>query len=231
MLETYFFLNITEKCSRSTHGAYYFTPLIEPAKEAVTKTVIQTLTVYRDSGELQLNGNLLYLCACHVQQQLMLFIFIINLAPPIQNARLEKYDEIVVYGILGFIRLQAGKNRVKCNRFFFGYAKVPFRRVHDCHYGLYSSGDAGRRRVSRNEFPDIAYRAFHTHHPLKSTPIKRRANVHSPIRKPLEAKCILFLVSHEFDLVSAKASNNNTTTTTSGRWLEKRNMHKYIYKQ
>lgn len=68
---------------RSTHEAYYFTPLIEPAKEAVTKTVIQTLTVYRDSGELQLN------------------------APPIENARME--SEIVVYGILGFIRLQAGE--------------------------------------------------------------------------------------------------------------------------
>ncbi|KAI8639751.1 SacI homology domain-containing protein [Parasitella parasitica] len=68
---------------RITNEAYHFTPLIEPAKEGPVLDYIETLTIYRNSGEPQLN------------------------APPIQNAVVE--SELMVYGILGFIQLQAGE--------------------------------------------------------------------------------------------------------------------------
>ncbi|KAL9559695.1 hypothetical protein MBANPS3_000318 [Mucor bainieri] len=68
---------------RITNEAYHFTPLIEPAKEGPILDHIETLTIYRTSGEPQLN------------------------APQIQNAVVE--NELMVYGILGFIRLQAGE--------------------------------------------------------------------------------------------------------------------------
>lgn len=43
-------------CSRITNEEYHFTPLLEPAKEGHGLDRIETLTVYRDSGQLQLNG-------------------------------------------------------------------------------------------------------------------------------------------------------------------------------
>ncbi|KAI8971677.1 SacI homology domain-containing protein, partial [Mycotypha africana] len=42
---------------RITHEVYHFTPLIEPAKEGVTSNNIETLTIHRDSGHMQLNEN------------------------------------------------------------------------------------------------------------------------------------------------------------------------------
>ncbi|KAK4521380.1 uncharacterized protein ATC70_011995 [Mucor velutinosus] len=68
---------------RITNEAYHFTPLIEPAKEGPILDHIETLTIYRSSGEIQLN------------------------APQIQNAIVE--NELMVYGILGLIKLQAGE--------------------------------------------------------------------------------------------------------------------------
>ncbi|CEP13788.1 hypothetical protein [Parasitella parasitica] len=68
---------------RITNESYHFTPLIEPAREGPVLDHIETLTVYRNSGEPQLN------------------------APPVQNAIVE--NELMVYGILGFIQLQAGE--------------------------------------------------------------------------------------------------------------------------
>ncbi|KAI8366221.1 SacI homology domain-containing protein [Blakeslea trispora] len=41
---------------RVTNKAYHFTPLIEPANEKAATINLETLTVHRDSGELQLNG-------------------------------------------------------------------------------------------------------------------------------------------------------------------------------
>lgn len=46
--------------SRITNEAYHFTPLIEPAKEGPVLDYIETLTIYRSSGEPQLNGNILH---------------------------------------------------------------------------------------------------------------------------------------------------------------------------
>ncbi|KAI9485809.1 MAG: SacI homology domain-containing protein [Benjaminiella poitrasii] len=82
-------------CRCITNETYHFTPLIEPAKREASTIIdhLQTLTIYRNSGELQLN------------------------APPIQNAKIEK--ELVIYGILGFIRLQAGEYMIvitNCHR-------------------------------------------------------------------------------------------------------------------
>ncbi|KAI7907383.1 SacI homology domain-containing protein [Cokeromyces recurvatus] len=78
-----------------TNETYHFTPLIEPAKKESSTMIhqLETLTVYRNSGEIQLN------------------------APQIQNAKIEK--EMIVYGILGFIRLQAGEYMIvitNCHR-------------------------------------------------------------------------------------------------------------------
>lgn len=41
---------------RITNEAYLFTPLYEPAKGTPSSPSVDTLTIYRDSGELQLNG-------------------------------------------------------------------------------------------------------------------------------------------------------------------------------
>ncbi|KAG1452428.1 hypothetical protein G6F46_009737 [Rhizopus delemar] len=69
---------------RITNEAYLFTPLYEPAKGTPSSPSVDTLTIYRDSGELQLNA-----------------------APPVQNSRIQK--QFVVYGIFGFIELLAGE--------------------------------------------------------------------------------------------------------------------------
>ncbi|CEG79846.1 hypothetical protein RMATCC62417_14262 [Rhizopus microsporus] len=70
---------------RITDDVYHFTPLYEPAKTTTSSSLdsTDTLTVYRDSGQLQLN------------------------APPIRNASIQK--QFIVYGILGFIELLAGE--------------------------------------------------------------------------------------------------------------------------
>lgn len=97
---------------RITNESYHFTPLITPAKGQPILDYIETLTVYRDSGELQLNGNFFcfyYLNFSFKEGRTERLLF--SLAPPIQNTRVEK--EIVVYGILGFIKLIAGKKKKK----------------------------------------------------------------------------------------------------------------------
>ncbi|KAI8367816.1 SacI homology domain-containing protein [Choanephora cucurbitarum] len=68
---------------RVTNKAYHFTPLIEPANQKSADIKLDTLTVHRSSGELQLNASLM------------------------QDSKVE--NELLVYGILGFIRLQAGE--------------------------------------------------------------------------------------------------------------------------
>lgn len=92
---------------RITNEAYHFTPLIEPAKEKQQELpqCVDTLTIYRDSGQLQLNGKF---CIHSPPFELFLaYLYFFNVAPPIQNAHIE--SELVVYGILGFIRLLAGE--------------------------------------------------------------------------------------------------------------------------
>ncbi|KAF7721893.1 hypothetical protein EC973_003961 [Apophysomyces ossiformis] len=83
---------------RITDSVYVFTPIYEPAKEGMRPGMPESLTVDRNSGVLQLNGNsdikfdggdlMLGLCS----------------APPAQTKVLK---ELVVYGIMGFIKLQA----------------------------------------------------------------------------------------------------------------------------
>ncbi|OBZ88290.1 Uncharacterized protein C19F5.03 [Choanephora cucurbitarum] len=68
---------------RVTNTAYHFTPLIEPANQKSAAIKLDTLTVHRSSGELQLNASLM------------------------QDSKVE--NELLVYGILGFVRLQAGE--------------------------------------------------------------------------------------------------------------------------
>ncbi|KAI9032885.1 SacI homology domain-containing protein [Phycomyces nitens] len=65
-----------------SHNTYCFTPLYEPAKEGVGSTSLDTLTVHRNSGLLELN------------------------AP---QAIERPQNELTVYGLLGFIQLQAGE--------------------------------------------------------------------------------------------------------------------------
>ena len=87
---------------------------------------LQTLTVYRDSGELQLNGIYSVLGT-----PLVLLTFFKTIAPPIQNARID--SELIVYGILGFIRLQAGKeNNAQKHKALSELQNHSIRRIHDC---------------------------------------------------------------------------------------------------
>ncbi|KAI9314056.1 SacI homology domain-containing protein [Dichotomocladium elegans] len=67
-----------------TKQAYIFTPLFEPAKGCSGSNAqpAESLTIYRESGRMELN------------------------APAIQDA--PKQQELVVYGIMGFIQLHAG---------------------------------------------------------------------------------------------------------------------------
>ncbi|KAL0089967.1 SacI homology domain-containing protein [Phycomyces blakesleeanus] len=65
-----------------SHDTYCFTPLYEPAKEGIASTPLDTLTVHRNSGLLELN------------------------AP---QALERSQNELTVYGLLGFIQLQAGE--------------------------------------------------------------------------------------------------------------------------
>ncbi|KAI9255295.1 SacI homology domain-containing protein [Sporodiniella umbellata] len=66
---------------RITKNTYFFTPLYEPSKNAPSSSV-NTLTVYRNSGQLQLNA-------------------------PAEKSGIEK--QFAVHGILGFIELSEGE--------------------------------------------------------------------------------------------------------------------------
>ncbi|KAI7860681.1 SacI homology domain-containing protein [Circinella umbellata] len=69
-----------------TREAYIFTPLYEPAKgngTATGNTLVESLTIHRDTGRLELNAPL--------------------------TPNVQVLQEVVVYGIVGFIQLHAGE--------------------------------------------------------------------------------------------------------------------------
>ncbi|KAI9257265.1 SacI homology domain-containing protein [Phascolomyces articulosus] len=81
-----------------TREAYIFTPLYEPAKgngSATRNSLVECLTIHRDTGRMELN------------------------APPIPTNG-QILQEVVVYGIMGFIQLHAGEYMIVIT----GYERV-----------------------------------------------------------------------------------------------------------